>query len=82
MMGDVGLKTEVVVMIGSGRDNGGELERSRAEELESSPTESSDSSDEVKTTSSSGNSKLNPAKESVGDRLLGGKREMISSSWT
>lgn len=45
----------------------GELERSLEAELESSATESSASLDEVKMTSSSGNSKLNPAKESVGD---------------
>ena len=79
-MGDVGLKTEVVVMVGSGRDIGGELERSRAEELESSPTESSDLSDKMKMTSSSGNSKLNPAKESVGGGLLGAS-EMVPAAW-
>ena len=45
----------------------GELVRSLEAELESSATESSASLDEMKTTSSSGNSKLNPAKESVGD---------------
>lgn len=69
MMGDVGLKTvgDVVVMMGSRGTIDGELERSLEAELESSATESSASLDEVKMTSSSGNSKLNPAKESVGD---------------
>lgn len=68
-MGDVGLKTvgDVVVMMGSRGTIDGELERSLEAELESSATESSASLDEVKMTSSSGNSKLNPAKESVGD---------------
>ena len=69
MMGDAGLKTvgDVVVMMGSRGIIDGELERSLEAELESSATESSASLDEVKMTSSSGNSKLNPAKESVGD---------------
>ena len=68
-MGDVGLKTvgDVVVMMGSRGTIDGELERSLEAELESSATESSASLDKVKMTSSSGNSKLNPAKESVGD---------------